>query len=129
MSQYSIFLVDDDEDDIYLARLTFNEHFPDWKMTSFGDGQELIDYLLANTTQALPDLLILDLNMPRKNGFECLSEIKLSETLKQLPVIVFSTSFEQEVVNLLYKNGAQHFIRNALGSKKLNKKKRRFNYS
>ncbi len=49
--------------------------------------------------------------MPRKNGFDCLSEIKLSSRLKLLPVIVFSTSFEQEVVNLLYQNGAQYFIR------------------
>jgi DNA-binding NarL/FixJ family response regulator len=49
--------------------------------------------------------------MPRKNGFECLSEIKLSNTLKQLSVIVFSTSFEQEVVNLLFQKGALHFIR------------------
>jgi DNA-binding NarL/FixJ family response regulator len=49
--------------------------------------------------------------MPRKNGFECLSEIKLSKKLNQLPVIIFSTSFEQEVVNQLYQNGAQYFIR------------------
>jgi CheY-like chemotaxis protein len=49
--------------------------------------------------------------MPRKNGFECLSELKLDEELKQLPVIIFSTSFEQDVVNLLYKKGAQYYIR------------------
>jgi DNA-binding NarL/FixJ family response regulator len=48
--------------------------------------------------------------MPRKNGFECLSEIKLSSKLKLLPVIVFSTSFEPEVVNQLYQNGAQYYI-------------------
>ena len=49
--------------------------------------------------------------MPRKNGFECLSEIKLDEKLKQLPVVIFSTSFEQGVVDQLYLNGAQYFIR------------------
>jgi FixJ family two-component response regulator len=49
--------------------------------------------------------------MPRKNGFECLSEIKLSPKLNRLPVIIFSTSFELEVVNRLYKNGALFFIR------------------
>ena len=59
----------------------------------------------------LPHILFLDLNMPRKNGFECLSEIKHNNKLKDLPVVIFSTSFEQEVVNLLYKNGAQYFIR------------------
>ena len=66
---------------------------------------------LLNKTPQLPDVLFLDLNMPRKNGFECLSEIKLSDKLKQIPVIVFSTSFEQEVVNRLYQNGAHYFIR------------------
>ncbi len=49
--------------------------------------------------------------MPRKNGFECLSETKLDKKLKQLPVIIFSTSHGEEVVNLLYKNGAQYFMR------------------
>ena len=66
---------------------------------------------LTDEKNELPNILFLDLNMPRKNGFECLSEIKLSEKLKLLPVIVFSTSFEQEVVNMLYQNGAQYFIR------------------
>jgi CheY-like chemotaxis protein len=74
------------------------------------DGEQLMQ-LLTNETNVLPHVLFLDLNMPRKNGFECLTEIKLSKKLKQLPVIVFSTSFEQEVVNQLYKNGAQYFIR------------------
>ena len=59
----------------------------------------------------LPHILFLDLNMPRKNGFECLSEIRQNNKLKDLPVVIFSTSFEQEVVNLLYKNGAHYFIR------------------
>ncbi len=67
--------------------------------------------LLTNETNEFPHVLFLDLNMPRKNGFECLSEIKLSNKLKPLPVIVFSTSFEQEVVNQLYQNGAKYYIR------------------
>jgi CheY-like chemotaxis protein len=79
-------------------------------LTAVHDGEQLMQ-LLRNEANELPHVLFLDLNMPRKNGFECLSEIKLSKKLKQLPVIVFSTSFEQEVVNLLYKNGALYFIR------------------
>jgi CheY-like chemotaxis protein len=68
-------------------------------------------HFLTNETNELPHIIFLDLNMPRKNGFECLSEIKLNDKLKDLPVVIFSTSFEQEVVNLLFKNGAQYFIR------------------
>ena len=76
---------------------------------------------LTNQTLKLPDVLFLDLNMPRKNGFECLLEIKLNKTLKQLPVIVFSTALEQEGVNQLFKNGAQHFIRKPPEFSKLQK--------
>ncbi len=49
--------------------------------------------------------------MPRKNGFEYLLEIKLNKKLQPLLVIMFTTSFDQEVVNMLYQNGAQYFIR------------------
>ncbi|MFC3813209.1 response regulator [Lacihabitans lacunae] len=71
------------------------------------DGEQLMAFLKVNK---LPDVLFLDLNMPRKNGFECLTEIRLNTTLDDLPIIIFSTSFEQEVVNRLYLNGAKYFI-------------------
>lgn len=108
--ELSILLADDDPDD----RLFFKEAVKEFPfpthLTTVPNGEHLMQ-LLTNETNKLPDVLFLDLNMPRKNGFECLSEIKENEKLKGLPVIIFSTSFEQEVVNLLYKNGAQHFIR------------------
>ena len=59
----------------------------------------------------LPDILFLDINMPRKNGVECLLEIKQNSELNHLPVIMFSTSLQPDIVNHLYKNGAQLFIR------------------
>ena len=49
--------------------------------------------------------------MPRKSGFECLSEIKLIDKLKDLPVIIFSTSLNMEVVDFLYQKGAHYYIR------------------
>ena len=106
----NILLADDDTDDCIffkeaLEELPLSTHF-----TAVHDGEQLMQ-LLTKETNELPHVLFLDLNMPRKNGFECLSEIKLNKKLKQLPVIMFSTSFELEVVNLLYKNGAQYFIR------------------
>lgn len=108
--QLNILLADDDADD----RLFFKEALGELKqsthLTTVPDGEHLM-HLLVNETTKLPDVLFLDLNMPRKNGFECLSEIKSSEKFKNLSVIIFSTSFEQEVVNLLYKNGAQYYIR------------------
>jgi CheY-like chemotaxis protein len=106
----NLLLADDDTDDCVffndaLGKLSLSTH-----LTAVHDGEQLMQVLTKEATE-LPHVLFLDLNMPRKNGFECLLEIKLNEKLKHLPVIIFSTSLEQEVVNLLYKNGAQYFIR------------------
>lgn len=110
LKQLNILLADDDADDCFFFRKSL-EAFPlSTPLLVVHDGEQLMQ-LLANEANELPDVLFLDLNMPRKNGFECLSEMRLSEKLKKLPVIVFSTSFEQEVINQLYLNGAQHFIR------------------
>jgi CheY-like chemotaxis protein len=106
----NILLVDDDIDDIYFFDIALKELPVSTHLTIVNDGEQLMNYLSENL-EHLPDILFLDLNMPRKNGFECLEEIRLIEKLKQLPIIIFSTSFEQGVVNILYKNGAQYFIR------------------
>ena len=110
LKQLNILLADDDTDDCIFFKEALGELLLSTHLTTVNDGEQLMQ-LLTNETNVLPHVLFLDLNMPRKNGFECLTEIKLSKKLKQLPVIVFSTSFEQEVVNQLYKNGAQYFIR------------------
>ena len=110
LKQLKILLADDDLDDCIFFKEALAELLPSTQLTAVHDGEQLM-LLLANETFELPDVLFLDINMPRKNGFECLAEIKLNEKLQQLPVNMFSTSFEQEVVNLLYKNGAQYFIR------------------
>jgi CheY-like chemotaxis protein len=106
----NIILADDDTDDCIFFKEAVEELLLSTQLSILHDGEQLMQHL-NNEKNELPDVLFLDINMPRKNGFECLSEIKLNQKLKQLPVIIFSTSFEQEVVNLLYKNGAQYFIR------------------
>jgi CheY-like chemotaxis protein len=106
----NILLADDDMDDCIFFKEAVEDMQLPTQLSTLHDGEQLMQHL-NNETNSLPDVLFLDLNMPRKNGFECLSEIKQSNKLKELPVIVFSTSFEQEVVNMLYKNGAQYFIR------------------
>jgi CheY-like chemotaxis protein len=106
----NILLADDDKDDRLFFSMALEALTIPTKLATVGDGEKLMAYLSENTLQ-LPDVIFLDLKMPRKNGFECLLEIKLNQKLSQLPVIIFSTSFEQEVVNMLYKNGAKYFIR------------------
>lgn len=110
VKQLNILLADDDTDDCLFFKDAIMELVPSPNFTALHDGEQLMQ-LLTNGTNKLPDVLFLDLNMPRKNGFECLAEIKQNKKLKALPVVVFSTSFEQEVVNRLYDNGAQYFIR------------------
>ncbi len=106
----NILLADDDIDDCHFFKEAL-EQFPfPTNFTTVHDGEQLM-HLLTKEAGELPDVIFLDLNMPRKNGFECLSEIKLHPKLKGLPVIMYSTSLEQEVVNTLYRNGAQYFIR------------------
>jgi len=110
IKQLNILLADDDIDDCIFFKKALDELLLSTHLTVVHDGEQLMQ-LLINEINDSPDVLFLDLNMPRKNGFECLSEIKLSKKLNQLPVIIFSTSYEHEVVNQLYQNGAQYFIR------------------
>jgi CheY-like chemotaxis protein len=104
-----ILLTDNDTDDCYFFKQALTG-FPDpYELTVVNDGEQLMK--LLSETKQMHDILFLDLNMPRKNGQECLLEIRQMPNLNALPVIIFSTSYEQDVVNLLYENGAQYFIR------------------
>ena len=106
----NLFLYDDDKDDCLFFQDALGELPLSAQLTTVHNGEQLMQ-LLTERIGELPQCLFLDLNMPRKNGFECLSEIKLDENLKSIPVIIFSTSFELDVVNLLYKKGGQYYIR------------------
>lgn len=105
-----ILLADDDIDDSLLFAEALAELPFTTNLKVMNDGEQLMIHLTKDTTQ-LPRVLFLDLNLPRKNGFECLAEIKRSEQLKHLRVIIYSTSAEPDYVNLLYKSGAFHYIR------------------
>ena len=116
LKQLNILLADDDTDDCLFFKEAVEELLMPTKLTTVNDGEQLMHYLTQevreqNFSPLLPDVLFLDINMPRKNGKECLVEMKLNSKLKHFPVIMFSTSYEKEVVNLLYNNGAHYFIR------------------
>jgi len=105
-----ILLADDDADDSILFQEILEELPLSTHLTKVSNGEQLMQFL-NETKDQLPDVLFLDLNMPRKNGYDCLLEIKGSEKLKSLSVIIFSTAFEPQVISLLYKKGAQYYIR------------------
>ncbi len=106
----SVFLADDDDDDCFLFNEAFHEVAKSTKLTIFHNGEELMKWLTKVSNQP-PDILFLDLNMPRKNGFECLAEIKQNNALQNLIVIIFSTSFQSDVADKLYVNGAHYYMR------------------
>lgn len=107
---HQLLLADDDTDDCLFFREALDELKLSNTLQTVGDGVELMSYLYQNINQ-LPHVLFLDLNMPRKDGMECLSEIKSNNQLQQLPVVIISTSLNAEVVNLLYQKGAHYYIR------------------
>ena len=107
---FKILLADDDLDDCLFFQDALDELTMPVSLNTVANGVELMTFLEHNSAN-LPHVLFLDLNMPRKTGFECLSEIRQHEKLKQLPVIIYSTSSNPEVMDLLYNNGAHHYIR------------------
>lgn len=106
-----ILLADDDKDDRFFFDKALKDIPVETSLNTVEDGAQLMIYLKKCTT--LPDVLFLDLNMPRKNGMECLAEIKSNTKLKALPVVIYSTSLNEDIADLLYKNGAHYYVRKA----------------
>jgi CheY-like chemotaxis protein len=112
----NVLIADDDNDDRFFFAKALQEIPISSTLTSVINGEELMDYLSTNV-ENLPDILFLDLSMPRKTGFECLIEIRANKQMDSLPVVMLSTFFmrsvdyEQNLVDTLLRMGAQHYIR------------------
>ncbi|WP_291913828.1 response regulator [Chitinophaga sp. CB10] len=103
-----LILADDDQDDCLLIEDALTELPLDFQLLIVHDGESLINWLHDHE---LPDVLYLDLNMPRKSGVECLHEIKSDDRLKVIQVVICSTSLEEEIADLVYKLGACFYIK------------------
>jgi CheY-like chemotaxis protein len=101
-----ILLADDDPDDRELFTEAINEYNAD--VDSVPNGVELMQVL--NNNSARPDLIFLDLNMPEKGGKECLQEIRSNEKLKDIPVIIYSTSSSKKDIDETFELGANLYI-------------------
>ena len=105
----NIFLADDDEED----RLFFAEALKEIPLSietsAFADGVGLMGNLYSD--EKLPDIIFLDLNMPMMNGFECLSDIRDDEKFKNIPVIIYSTSYLKKEIEQLRRMGATGYLR------------------
>jgi CheY-like chemotaxis protein len=112
----TILMADDDEDDCLLVSKAFEASRLANDLRFVADGEELMDYLKHRgryadaETAPRPGLILLDLNMPRKDGREALKEIKEDAGLKDIPVVVLTTSKEDEDILRSYNLGANSYI-------------------
>jgi CheY-like chemotaxis protein len=112
----TILMVDDDPDDFFLARDAFRESglLSDFQLVS--DGEELMDYLYRRgkfkglEDHPMPHLILLDLNMPRKDGREVLVEMKQDPDLRRIPIVVYTTSSEEADRAYSYELGASSYV-------------------
>jgi CheY-like chemotaxis protein len=110
-------MADDDEEDRELTRDALQDARLANEMRFCVDGQDLIDYLRRqgkyadpNVDAPRPGIILLDLNMPKKDGREALAEIKSDESLRRIPVVVLTTSKDEEDVLRTYDLGVNSFI-------------------
>jgi CheY-like chemotaxis protein len=104
-----ILLADDDQDDCLFFEQALKELSISATLKVVNNGEELMQ-LLTNEAVEIPDVLFLDINMPRKTGTECLEEIKQNERLSNLPIVMISTSNDPEKITLHFKIGANIYI-------------------
>jgi CheY-like chemotaxis protein len=111
-----ILLAEDDPDDRYLISEALDECRQSAQLFIVEDGEELLDYLRHNgkytnaTEWPWPAMILLDLNMPRKDGREVLAEIKSDSSLRAIPVVVLTTSQAEEDIVRSYNLGVSGFI-------------------
>ena len=110
-----LLLADDDSDDRLLVKDALEECQWGGELRCVEDGQDLLDYLLHRGTYKeaappRPKLILLDLNMPRKDGRQALREIRANPALRRIPVVILTTSRADNDIRTLYDLGANSFI-------------------
>lgn len=109
-NEINILMADDDQDDCYFFEQALKKIAISTKLITVEDGEQLMNYLVKNK-RTPPDILFLDINMPRKNGYECLEEIKSNGDIDDFPVIMYSTSLKDTMSDLLCQKGAHYYLR------------------
>lgn len=107
---YAVYMVDDDPDDRQIVSDAFEEITTPTELTLMRNGNELMENLENSTISSLPSLILLDLNMPGKDGREILKEVKGNKSLQQIPVIIFTTSSTDKDRENCYELGANCFV-------------------
>jgi two-component system, response regulator len=117
MDEKTILLVEDNEDDVALTLRAFNKIHIKNKITVAGDGEEALDFIFCRgnfkerNPNDLPSVVLLDLKLPKVNGFEVLKAIRDNEITKYLPVVILTSSKEEQDVVNGYSLGANSYLR------------------
>lgn len=111
-----ILLIEDNPDDVELTRLAFKKNNFANEIRVVEDGQQAIDFLMGEEQNGIeeygyPELILLDLKLPKINGHEVLKEIKSKERLKRIPVVILTSSQEEEDIIKGYDLGANSYVR------------------
>lgn len=112
-NESKILLVDDSEDDVFMTLEAFHDANITNQVQVLNDGQAALDFLKGNAEHkngSSPILILLDINMPRKNGFEVLHAMKTDRELQHIPVIMLTTSTREEDVVRSYSEGACSYL-------------------
>jgi CheY-like chemotaxis protein len=123
-TQYCILIADDDIDDQYMLKQAFANTQLDKDVRIVNDGVELLDYLnrrgkYKDSELPYPKVILLDLNMPKKDGRECLKEIKSNPKLNRIPIVIYSTSNNPDDISNSYELGASSYITKPYSYKEL----------
>jgi CheY-like chemotaxis protein len=103
----NILIAEDDKDDFLLLKEAIEDALPKFNIEHSVDG---ITFLQSSGKGLEPDLIFLDLNMPKKSGFDCLLELRQMERLQSTPVIIYSTSSAVDDIDRCYKNGCTLYL-------------------
>jgi CheY-like chemotaxis protein len=117
--KFNVLVVDDDEDDQFLIRQAFEDESIAYELHFAYDGTDVLENI--QRPMPLPDLILLDLNMPRIGGFEVLSHLKNSPLYRHVPVIILSTSNNPSDIEKAYQLGANSYVVKPNSHKKLTK--------
>jgi two-component system response regulator len=116
MNEKVVLLVEDNDDDIELTKRSFEKQPVPLKIEVAHDGQEACDFLFGHGTSPekqrseLPDLILLDLKMPKLDGFEVLSRIRANPLTKYIPVVILTSSSQMSDKIQAYAAGANSFV-------------------
>ena len=112
----TVLMADDDAEDCMMTGKALAASGGVESVRFVGDGEELMDYLMRRgeygdpLTSPRPGIILMDLNMPRKDGYAALGEIRSQPEIRRIPIVVFTTSNVEEDIRLSYERGASSFI-------------------